>query len=139
MLSPKRTKYRKMQKGRVRGRAGRGADVSFGDYALQVVVSGWLTARQIEAARIAMTRFIKRRGQIWIRIFPDKPITKKPAETRMGTGKGAVEYWVASVNAGRVLYEMRGVDEATAREAFTLAAAKLPLPTRFLKRDEVVA
>ncbi|MCC6625651.1 MAG: 50S ribosomal protein L16 [Deltaproteobacteria bacterium] len=139
MLSPKRTKFRKMQKGRVRGRAGRGADVSFGDYALQVVVSGWLTARQIEAARIAMTRFIKRRGQIWIRIFPDKPITKKPAETRMGTGKGAVEYWVASVNAGRVLYEMRGVDEATAREAFTLAAAKLPLPTRFLKRNEVVA
>jgi len=139
MLSPKRTKFRKMQKGRVRGRAGRGAEVSFGDFALQVVESGWLTARQIEAARIAMTRFIKRRGQIWIRIFPDKPITKKPAETRMGTGKGAVEYWVASVNAGRVLYEMRGVDEATAREAFTLAAAKLPLPTRFLKRNEVVA
>ena len=139
MLSPKRTKFRKMQKGRIRGRAGRGAEVSFGDFALQVCVSGWLTARQIEAARIAMTRFIKRRGQIWIRIFPDKPITKKPAETRMGTGKGAVEYWVASVAAGRVLYEMRGVDEATAREAFTLAAAKLPLPTRFLKRNEVFA
>jgi len=128
-----------MQKGRVRGRANRGADVSFGDFALQVVESGWLTARQIEAARIAMTRFIKRRGQIWIRIFPDKPITKKPAETRMGTGKGAVEFWVASVRAGRVLYEMRGVDEATAREAFNLAAAKLPLPTRFLKRNEVTA
>jgi large subunit ribosomal protein L16 len=139
MLSPKRTKFRKMQKGRARGLARVGCDVSFGDFALQVVESGWLSARQIEAARIAMTRFIKRRGQIWIRVFPDKPITKKPAETRMGTGKGSPEYWVASVNAGRVLYEMRGVDEVTAREAFRLAAAKLPLPTRFLKRNEVVA
>jgi large subunit ribosomal protein L16 len=116
-----------------------GSDVSFGDFGLQVTQSGWLTARQIEAARIAMTRFVKRRGQIWIRIFPDKPITKKPAETRMGTGKGAVEFWVASVAAGRVLYEMRGVEESAAREAFRLAAAKLPLPTRFLKRNEVVA
>jgi large subunit ribosomal protein L16 len=139
MLSPKRTKFRKAQKGRIRGVARRGADVDFGDYGLQVTVSGWLTARQIEAARVAMTRFVKRRGQIWIRIFPDKPITKKPAETRMGTGKGAVELWVASVAAGRVLYEMRGVDEVTAREAFRLAATKLPLPTRFLKRNEVVA
>lgn len=139
MLSPKRTKYRKAQKNRIRGLARTGSDVSFGDFALQVTVSGWLSARQIEAARIAMTRFVKRKGQIWIRVFPDKPITKKPAETRMGTGKGAVEYWVASVAAGRVLYEMRGVDEATAREAFRLAAGKLPLPTRFLKRDEVVA
>lgn len=139
MLSPKRTKFRKAQKGRVRGLARTGADVSFGDFGLQVVEGGWITARQIEAARIAMTRFIKRRGQIWIRIFPDKPITKKPAETRMGTGKGSPEFWVASVNAGRVLYEMRGVDEVTAREAFRLAAAKLPLSTRFLKRNEVVA
>jgi len=139
MLSPKRTKFRKAQKNRIRGLARTGSDVAFGDFALQVTVSGWLSARQIEAARIAMTRFVKRKGQIWIRIFPDKPITKKPAETRMGTGKGAVEFWVASVAAGRVLYEMRGVDEATAREAFRLAAGKLPLPTRFLKRDEVVA
>jgi large subunit ribosomal protein L16 len=139
MLSPKRTKFRKMQKGRIRGLARVGSEVSFGDFALQVVESGWLSARQIEAARIAMTRFIKRRGQIWIRVFPDKPITKKPAETRMGTGKGSPEFWVASVGAGRVLYEMRGVDETTAREAFRLAAAKLPLPTRFLKRNEVVA
>ncbi len=139
MLSPKRTKYRKAQKGRVRGYARRGSEVSFGDFALQVTIGGWLSARQIEAARIAMTRFVKRKGQIWIRIFPDKPITKKPAETRQGTGKGAVEFWVAPVNAGRVLYEMRGVDEATARTAFELAAAKLPLPTRFMKRGEVVA
>ena len=138
MLSPKRTKFRKMQKGRVRGLARTGSDVDFGDFGLQVTVCGWITARQIEAARIAMTRYIKRRGQIWIRIFPDKPITKKPAETRMGTGKGAPEYWVASVNAGRVLYEMRGVDEATAREAFRLAATKLPLATRFTRRGEVL-
>jgi len=138
MLSPKRTKFRKMQKGRVRGLARTGCDVDFGDFGLQVTISGWITARQIEAARIAMTRYIKRRGQIWIRIFPDKPITKKPAETRMGTGKGAPEYWVASVNAGRILYEMRGVDEATAREAFRLAATKLPLATRFTRRGEVL-
>ncbi len=139
MLTPKRTKYRKAQKGRIRGLARTGSDVSFGDFGLQVTQSGWITARQIEAARIAMTRFVKRKGQIWIRIFPDKPITKKPAETRMGTGKGSVEFWVAPVAAGRVLYEMRGVDEVTAREAFRLAATKLPLSTRFLKRDEVVA
>jgi len=139
MLTPKRTKYRKAQKGRIRGLARTGSDVSFGDFGLQVTQSGWITARQIEAARIAMTRFVKRKGQIWIRIFPDKPITKKPAETRMGTGKGSVEFWVAPVAAGRVLYEMRGVDEVTAREAFRLAATKLPLSTRFLKRDEVIA
>jgi large subunit ribosomal protein L16 len=139
MLTPKRTKYRKAQKGRIRGVARTGSDVSFGDFGLQVTASGWITARQIEAARIAMTRFVKRKGQIWIRIFPDKPITKKPAETRMGTGKGSVEFWVAPVAAGRVLYEMRGVDEPTAREAFRLAATKLPLPTRFLTRNEVVA
>jgi large subunit ribosomal protein L16 len=138
MLSPKRTKFRKMQKGRVRGLARTGCDVDFGDFGLQVTTNGWLTARQIEAARIAMTRYIKRRGQIWIRVFPDKSITKKPAETRMGTGKGAPEYWVAVVRAGRVLYEMRGVDEATAREAFRLAAAKLPLSTRFTRRGEVL-
>jgi large subunit ribosomal protein L16 len=138
MLSPKRTKFRKMQKGRIRGLARTGCDVDFGDFGLQVTANGWLTARQIEAARIAMTRYIKRRGQIWIRVFPDKPITKKPAETRMGTGKGSPEYWVAVVRAGRVLYEMRGVDEQTAREAFRLAAAKLPLATRFTRRGEVL-
>jgi large subunit ribosomal protein L16 len=129
MLSPKRTKYRKMQKGRISGLARTGSDVSFGDFGLQVTEAGWLSARQIEAARVAMTRYVKR----------DKPITKKPAETRMGTGKGSPEFWVASVGAGRVLYEMRGVDEVTAREAFRLAATKLPLSTRFLKRNEVVA
>jgi large subunit ribosomal protein L16 len=139
MLSPKRTKYRKMQKLRIRGVARTGSEISFGDFGLQVTVAGWLSARQIEAARIAMTRYVKRRGQIWIRVFPDKPITKKPAETRMGTGKGGVEFWVAPVGAGRVLYEMRGVDEATAKEAFRLAATKLPLPTRFLRRNEVIA
>jgi len=139
MLSPKRTKYRKMQKGRISGLARTGSDVSFGDFGLQVTEAGWLSARQIEAARVAMTRYVKRRGQIWLRVFPDKPITKKPAETRMGTGKGSPEFWVASVGAGRVLYEMRGVDEVTAREAFRLAATKLPLSTRFLKRNEVVA
>lgn len=138
MLSPKRTKFRKMHKGRVRGLARTGCDVDFGDFGLQVTTSGWLTARQIEAARIAMTRYIKRRGQIWIRVFPDKPVTKKPAETRMGKGKGAPDHWVAVVRAGRVLYEMRGVDEVTAKEAFRLAAAKLPLSTRFTRRGEVL-
>ena len=134
MLSPKRTKFRKMQKGRVRGLARVGSDVSFGDFALQVVESGWLSARQIEAARIAMTRFIKRRGQIWIRIFPDKPISQKPAEVRMGNGKGNPEYWVAEIQPGKVLYEMDGVDETLAREAFALAAAKLPFATAFVTR-----
>jgi len=138
MLSPKRTKFRKMHKGRNRGLARTGCNVDFGDFGLQATVNGWLTARQIEAARIAMTRYIKRRGQIWIRVFPDKPITKKPAETRMGKGKGAPELWVSVVRAGRVLYEMRGVDEVTAREAFRLAAAKLPLSTRFTRRGEVL-
>lgn len=139
MLSPKRTKFRKRHKGRTNGLAKGGNEVSFGDFGMQVLEPGWITARQLEAARVAISRSVKKSGKIYIRLFPDKSITKKPAETRMGTGKGAVEYWVASVKAGRVLYEMRGVDEATAREAFTLAAAKLPLPTRFLKRDEVVA
>lgn len=137
MLSPKRTKYRKMQKGRIRGVARVGSDVSFGDFALQVMVAGWLTARQIEAARIAMTRHIKRKGQIWIRVFPDKPITKKPQETRMGKGKGAPEQWVAVVKPGRVLYEMEGVTEEMAREAFRLAAHKLPVKTKFVRRFEM--
>ena len=138
MLSPKRTKFRKMHKGRCRGLARTGCDVDFGDFGLQVTTNGWLTARQIEAARIAMTRYIKRRGQIWIRVFPDKPVTKKPAETRMGKGKGAPDHWVAVVRSGRVLYEMRGVEEAIAKEAFRLAAAKLPLSTRFTRRGEVL-
>ena len=136
MLSPKKTKFRKMHKGRNRGAAKGGADVSFGDYGLQAIESGRLTARQIEAARIAMTRHVKRQGKIWIRIFPDKPVTKKPAETRMGKGKGAVEQWVSIIKRGRVLYEMQGLDEEIAREAFRLAAHKLPLKTRFLKRGE---
>ena len=136
MLSPNRTKYRKRHKGRIRGVAKGGTDVTFGDYGLQALDSGKLTARQIEAARIAMTRHTKRQGQIWIRIFPDKPITKKPAETRMGKGKGAVEAWVAVIKRGRVLYEMQGVSEELAREALRLAASKLPLKTRFLKRGE---
>ena len=137
MLAHKRVKYRKRHTGKNRGMARSGTEVSFGDYALQAVGRGWMTARQIEAARIAMTRYIKRGGQIWIRVFPDKPITQKPAETRMGKGKGSVEYWVAVVKPGRVLYEMQGVDEATAREAFRLAAHKLPFKTRFMKKDEV--
>ena len=136
MLSPKKTKFRKMHKGRNRGAAKGGADVSFGDFGLQAIESGRLTARQIEAARIAMTRHVKRQGKIWIRVFPDKPVTKKPAETRMGKGKGAVEQWVSIIKRGRVLYEMQGLDEEIAREAFRLAAHKLPLKTRFLRRGE---
>lgn len=136
MLSPNRTKYRKRHKGRIRGVAKGGTDVTFGDYGLQAIDSGKLTARQIEAARIAMTRHTKRRGKIWIRIFPDKPITKKPAEVRMGKGKGGVEAWVAVIKRGRVLYEMQGVPEDVAREALRLAAHKLPIKTRFLKRGE---
>lgn len=136
MLSPKKTKYRKRFKGRIRGLAKGGTDIHFGDFGLQAVDSGRLTARQIEAARIAMTRHVKRQGKIWIRIFPDKPITKKPAETRMGKGKGAVEAWVAVIKPGRVLYEMEGVPEDVAREALRLAAHKLPIQTRFLKRGQ---
>jgi large subunit ribosomal protein L16 len=136
MLSPKKTKYRKRMKGRVRGAAKGGSDIHFGDFGLQAISSGRLTARQIEAARIAMTRHVRRQGKIWIRIFPDKPLSKKPAETRMGKGKGAVESWVAVVKRGRVLYEMEGVPEETAREALRLAAHKLPLRTRFLRRGE---
>jgi large subunit ribosomal protein L16 len=135
MLQPKRTKYRKQFKGRNRGLAERGADVSFGEYGLKATTRGRLTARQIEAARRAMTRYVKRGGKIWIRVFPDKPITKKPLEVRMGKGKGAVEYWVAQVKPGKVLYEMEGVTEEVAREAFRLAASKLPFGTSFVSRQ----
>jgi len=136
MLSPKKTKYRKRHKGRIRGLAKGGSDIHFGDFGLQALASGRLTARQIEAARIAMTRYVKRQGKIWIRVFPDKPITKKPAETRMGKGKGAVEAWVAVIKPGRVLYEMEGVPEDIAREALRLASHKLPIKTRFLMRGQ---
>jgi len=134
MLQPKRTKYRKQQKGRNRGLATRGNEVSFGEFGLKATTRGRLTARQIEAARRALTHYIKRGGRVWIRVFPDKPITKKPLEVRMGSGKGSVEYWVALVQPGRVLYEMEGVTEAQAREAFALAAAKLPVKTMFVTR-----
>jgi large subunit ribosomal protein L16 len=135
MLQPKRTKFRKTQKGRNRGLAQSGNKVSFGEYGLKAVGRGRITARQIEAARRAMTRHIKRGGKIWIRVFPDKPITKKPLEVRMGKGKGNVEYWVAQIQPGRMLYEMEGVSEEIAREAFALAAAKLPLKTTFVSRQ----
>ena len=134
MLQPKRTKFRKMMKGRNRGLALRGSDVSFGTFGLKATGRGRITARQIEASRRAMTRHIKRGGKIWIRIFPDKPITKKPLEVRMGKGKGGVEYWVAQIQPGRMLFEMEGVDEGLAREAFKLAAAKLPVATTFVTR-----
>ncbi|HEV7643722.1 MAG TPA: 50S ribosomal protein L16 [Pyrinomonadaceae bacterium] len=136
MLMPKKVKHRKQMKGRMKGNASRGEKVSFGDFALKAMESAWITDRQIEAARIAMTRHIKRGGKIWIRIFPDKPITKKPAETRMGSGKGAPDHWVAVVRPGRVLYEIQGVDETLAREAMRLAAQKLPLKTRFVTRAD---
>lgn len=135
MLQPKRTKFRKQHKGRNRGLAHRGGAVSFGEYGLKALGRGRLTARQIEAARRAMTRHIKRGGKIWIRVFPDKPITQKPLEVRQGKGKGNVEYWVAQIQPGRVLYEVEGVSEELAREAFALAAAKLPLGTQFVKRS----
>ncbi len=135
MLQPKKTKFRKMMKGRMRGKAYRGSSVSFGDYGLQTVACGRLTARQIEAARIAMTRYVKRQGKIWIRVFPDKPVTRKPAETRMGKGKGSVDHWVATVKPGRILYEMEGVPEEVAREAFRLASHKLNVSTRFVQRE----
>ncbi|MCY3600773.1 MAG: 50S ribosomal protein L16 [Gemmatimonadetes bacterium] len=136
MLQPKRIKYRKQQKGRMRGAAHRGNKVSFGDYALQAVEPGWISNRQIEAARVAMTRHIKRGGKVWIRIFPDKPLTQKPAETRMGKGKGNPEYWVAPVKPGRVMFELEGVDIELARRAMQLASAKLPVKTRFLERED---
>ncbi|MDZ7923927.1 MAG: 50S ribosomal protein L16 [Marinagarivorans sp.] len=135
MLQPKRTKFRKQQKGRNRGLAQRGSKVSFGEYGLKAIGRGRLTARQIEAARRAMTRHIKRGGKIWIRVFPDKPITEKPLEVRQGKGKGSVEYWVCQIQPGKILYEMEGVSEELAREAFALAAAKLPLETTFVKRS----
>lgn len=135
MLQPKRTKYRKQHKGRNRGLAQRGSKVSFGEFGLKAIGRGRLTARQIEAARRAMTRHVKRSGKIWIRVFPDKPITQKPLEVRMGKGKGNVEYWVALIRPGKVLYEMEGVTEEVAREAFQLAAAKLPIKTSFVKRS----
>jgi len=134
MLQPKRTKFRKMMKGRNRGLAHRGSNVDFGEYGLKAVNRGRLTARQIEAARRAMTRHVKRGGKIWIRVFPDKPITQKPLEVRQGKGKGSVEYWVAQILPGRVMFEIEGVDETLAREAFALAAAKLPFETTFVKR-----
>lgn len=136
MLEPKKVKYRKRQKGRTRGVALRGCHLNFGDYGLKALEPGWLTARQIEAARIALTRHIKRTGRVWIRIFPDKPITAKPAETRMGKGKGNPAGWVAVVKPGLVLYEMEGVSDGVARQAFRLAAHKLPLATKFITRGE---
>ncbi|MCP4400124.1 MAG: 50S ribosomal protein L16 [bacterium] len=137
MLMPKKVKYRKHHRGRMTGKAYRGCHVNFGQYGLQVLEPGYLTDRQIEAARVSMTRKIKRAGRVWIRIFPDKPVTSKPAETRMGKGKGAPDHWVAVVRPGRILYEMEGVSEELAREAFRLAAHKLPLKTRFIQRGEV--
>jgi large subunit ribosomal protein L16 len=138
MLAPKKVKHRKVMKGRLKGSPQSGASVSFGEFGLMSLDPGWITSRQIEAARIAMTRHVKRGGKIWIRIFPDKPITKKPAETRMGKGKGAPEEWVAVVKPGRIMYEMEGVTEEIAREAFRLAARKLPIKTRFVTREELV-
>lgn len=135
MLMPKRVKYRKLQRGRMGGKSTKGASVAFGEYGLQAMECGWITARQIEAARIAMTRHVKRGGKIWIRIFPHKSVTKKPAETRMGKGKGAPEEWVAVIRPGMVLYEMEGVERSVAREAFRLAAHKLPIATKFLARE----
>ena len=138
MLLPKRVKYRKQFRGRMKGKAQRGNTVTHGDFGLQALEPAWITNRQIEAARIAMTRYIKRGGQVWIKIFPDKPITAKPAETRMGSGKGSVEYWVAPVKPGRILFEMDGVTEDIAREAFRLAGHKLPVKTKFViaNKDE---
>jgi large subunit ribosomal protein L16 len=138
MLMPKKVKYRKMQKGRMDGKAYRGSTVSFGEFGLKAAEPGWVSSRQIEAARVAITRHVKRGCKVWIRIFPDKPITKKPAETRMGKGKGNPEYWVAVVRPGKILYEMSGVNEETAREALRLASHKLPVATKFVKRDEEV-
>ena len=136
MLAPKRVKFRKQQKGRMRGMATRGATVAFGDWGLQTTEPGWITNRQIEAARVALTRHIKRGGKVWIRIFPDKPITKKPAETRMGKGKGSPESWVAVVKPGRVLFELEGITRDIAEKAMALAAAKMPIRTKFMAREE---
>ncbi|MGK7881098.1 MAG: 50S ribosomal protein L16 [Crocosphaera sp.] len=136
MLSPRRTKFRKQQRGRMRGLARRGSTLNFGEYGLQATEPCWITSRQIEAARRAMTRYIKRGGKIWIRIFPDKPVTMRAAETRMGSGKGSPEYWVAVVKPGRIMFELTGVEESVAREAMRLAAQKLPIKTKFVTRQE---
>ena len=136
MLMPKRTKFRRVQRGRMKGKASRGNFISNGTYGLQALEPGWITSNQIEAARIAMTRYIKRGGQVWIKIFPDKPVTEKPAETRMGSGKGSPEYWVAVVKPGRVMFEMEGVAEEVAREAIRLASHKLPIKCKFVKKED---
>ena len=136
MLMPKRVKYRKVQRGRMTGKATRGNVVTYGEYGLQAAQPAWISAQQIEAARVALTRYIKRGGQVWIKIFPDKPVTEKPAETRMGSGKGSPEYWVAVVKPGRVLFEVGGIDEETAREAMRLAANKLPIKCKFVSKQE---
>jgi large subunit ribosomal protein L16 len=136
MLMPKKVKFRKQQRGRMTGKAWRGSDLSFGDFGLKAMRCGWVTNRQIEAARIAMTRFIKRGGKVWIRVFPDKPITKKPPETRMGKGKGAPEAWVVVIRPGKMLFEMEGVTQETAAEAMRLAAMKLSIPTKFVSRNQ---
>jgi large subunit ribosomal protein L16 len=138
MLQPKRTKFRKMQKGRMKGMTTRGAELSFGSFGIKSLEPAWITSRQIEAARIAVTRYMKREGQVWIRIFPDKPVTKKPAEVRMGKGKGAPEYWVAVVRPGRIIFEAEGVPLEVAKEALRLAAQKLPVQTRFVTRRDYV-
>lgn len=137
MLMPKKVKYRKMQKGRMHGKAYRGSSIAFGEFGLKALEPGWITSRQIEAARVAIQRHLKRGGKLWIRIFPDKPITKKPAETRMGKGKGNPEYWVAVVKPGRILYEIGGVSEEVAMEAMRLASYKLPVATKIVKREEI--
>jgi large subunit ribosomal protein L16 len=138
MLMPKRVKHRKQHRGRMTGTALRGSTLNFGEYGIQALEPAWLTDRQLEAARVAMTRFIKRGGKVWMRVFPDKPVTVKPAETRMGKGKGAPEFWVAVIKPGRILYEMEGVDLETAREAMRLARSKLPIKTRFITREATV-
>ncbi len=138
MLMPKRVKYRKQHRGRMKGRARRGAEITFGDYGLQALEPCWMTSRQIEAARRAIVRHVKRRGKLWIRVFPDKPVTKKPAETRMGKGKGAVDHWVAVVKPGRMIFEISGVEEDAAREAMRLAAHKLPIKTQFVMRRDLL-
>ena len=139
MLLPKRVKYRRVHRGRLTGKATRGNKVTYGEFGLVELEPAWITSNQIEAARIAMTRYTKRGGQVWIKIFPDKPVTEKPAETRMGSGKGSPEYWVAVVKPGRVLFELADVDEATAREALRLASHKLPIKTKIVKREDVAA
>lgn len=139
MLMPKRVKFRKAQRGRMNGAATRGASIAFGDYGLKAMEPGWISARQIEAARVAVTRLMKREGKVWIRIFPDKPVTKKPAETRMGSGKGAPEFWVAVVKPGRIMFEVGGIKKELAQEALKLATHKLPIKTKFVSRIDLVA